>query len=144
MCKKMNRGYMTLLKFHVEGDPLPKERPRHVTRGGKSWTITPKRTLEWESKIKESVIPKMLHMQKFEDKIGIRLHFRRATKRKCDIDNLVKAVLDALNNVVWQDDSQIESVYMTLTRGVKDCGVEICVGDTSEWLDDLVENLHKF
>jgi Holliday junction resolvase RusA-like endonuclease len=36
----------------------------------------------------------------------------RPTK-KPDLDNLAKSVLDALNGVIYQDDSQIVSLHMT-------------------------------
>ena len=37
----------------------------------------------------------------------VELLFWRSNKIRCDIDNLIKAVLDALNGVVWKDDDQI-------------------------------------
>jgi Holliday junction resolvase RusA-like endonuclease len=33
--------------------------------------------------------------------------FYRATRRRCDVDNLAKAIMDAGNGLVWVDDSQI-------------------------------------
>lgn len=35
------------------------------------------------------------------------LGFYRSTKRRADVDNLAKSVLDAGNGVAWADDSQI-------------------------------------
>jgi Holliday junction resolvase RusA-like endonuclease len=35
------------------------------------------------------------------------LGFYRSTKRKADVDNLAKTILDAGNGIVWADDSQI-------------------------------------
>ena len=40
--------------------------------------------------------------------VAVRLVFWRASKRKADLDNLVKTVLDALNQVAWEDDDQID------------------------------------
>ncbi len=35
------------------------------------------------------------------------------SKRYGDIDNLAKAILDALNGICWQDDSQISELHVT-------------------------------
>ena len=40
--------------------------------------------------------------------VDIRLYF--GTKRKCDIDNFGKLLLDSLTGVVWDDDSQIKKM----------------------------------
>lgn len=39
--------------------------------------------------------------------IRVVLGFYRSTKRRADIDNLAKTVLDAGTSIVWDDDSQI-------------------------------------
>lgn len=33
--------------------------------------------------------------------------------RRADVDNLVKLILDALNGVCWEDDSQIDALHVT-------------------------------
>ena len=33
--------------------------------------------------------------------------------KKCDIDNIVKSVLDALNGVAYKDDKQVVCIYST-------------------------------
>lgn len=38
-----------------------------------------------------------------------------------DIDNLEKAVLDALNGVAWNDDSQVVRVVKSKSYGTKSC-----------------------
>lgn len=44
--------------------------------------------------------------------ILIELHFE--TRRKCDIDNRVKPLLDALTRAgVWSDDSQVDEIVVT-------------------------------
>jgi len=47
-------------------------------------------------------------------KLDIYRHCKSVTSRRYgDIDNLAKAVLDALNGICWQDDSQISELHIT-------------------------------
>ena len=42
------------------------------------------------------------------DPIRLSVAFYRCSRRKADLDNLAKAVMDAGNGVVWLDDDQVE------------------------------------
>ena len=42
--------------------------------------------------------------------INVKLYF--GTKRKCDIDNFGKLLLDSLTGIVWEDDSQIKKMIV--------------------------------
>ena len=42
-----------------------------------------------------------------QEKVMLSCEFYRSDSRRCDIDNLVKLVQDALNGVAYKDDSQI-------------------------------------
>lgn len=77
--------------FGVYGRPVPKGRPR-VTRHG---TYTPKSTQVFESAIRAAWLEK-----------GEKLHLTPYLKRG-DIDNIIKAVLDALNGCAYKDDSAV-------------------------------------
>jgi Holliday junction resolvase RusA-like endonuclease len=49
---------------------------------------------------------------------------------KCDVDNLAKGVLDALNGVAFADDSQIVELHVTKSYG--DVGrTEVKLGNVS-------------
>lgn len=41
---------------------------------------------------------------------AIALAVSRRTRRRYDLDNVVKAVMDSANGIVWQDDSQVASI----------------------------------
>lgn len=104
--------------FTVDGRPVPKGRPR-VTRHG---TYTPKSTQIFEAAVKTGEKP-------FEDGEALDvmvnayfpipsgtpkrerdgLHLTPYLKRG-DIDNIIKAVLDALNGYAYKDDSAVFSV----------------------------------
>jgi Holliday junction resolvase RusA-like endonuclease len=47
--------------------------------------------------------------------IRVVLAFYRSTKRKADVDNLAKTILDAGNGIVWADDSQILELHAQIS-----------------------------
>lgn len=107
--------------------PTPKARPRAQIFSGRVHIFTPKTTADYERKI-ASYYQQSSKAFKFDkdQAICVSIVFGmpipkstpksrkqamaqgiiRHTKRP-DIDNLAKAVLDALNGVAWDDDSQI-------------------------------------
>lgn len=69
------------------------------------WTYTPKRTVEAEkliSQLARATLPAGSHP--VDEPLEIILHFYAKNKRRIDIDNRIKLVLDALNKVVYVDD----------------------------------------
>ena len=104
---------MNDIQFSVLGcDPVPKERPRTVQRGGKVITFTPQRTRDWEDRVAQ--VGRLYVPEPQDGYWEVTLVFYRKSGRKVDIDNLSKAVLDGLNGVIWMDDRQI--VRLTLSK----------------------------
>lgn len=102
---------MTAYSFYVAGVPVPKGRPR-LGRGGH--TYTPARTEEWENTIRVAFrqafpgaypIPAgcavAVRVDVFAPGDGPRCKIRG------DVDNFVKAALDALNEIAFDDDTQV-------------------------------------
>lgn len=50
--------------------------------------------------------------------VGLVVEFFCATRRHTDGDNLVKLVTDAMNKIVYKDDSQIVEWFCRIHRGV--------------------------
>lgn len=90
----------------VPGPPQPKERPR-VARGG---AYTPSRTsaYEWRVLCAAKVARPRRWPMDARYRVSIVAHF--ADRRRRDLDNVAKAVLDGLNDVVWGDDSQVDDM----------------------------------
>lgn len=96
------------LKIFIE--PRPKGRPRFTRRGT---TYTPKHTADFEREVKRQA--RFQYKGKpLEGALSIDIDFFcRRPKRLVkdyphpDCDNMVKAVLDALNEITWGDDSQV-------------------------------------
>jgi len=89
-------------KITVNGNPIPKGRPR-VYRGH---AVTPEATRDYEALVR-SAAAICWQGEPTTEPVRVELLFWRSNKIRCDIDNLTKAVLDALNGVVWEDDEQI-------------------------------------
>ena len=101
----------TLLDMVIEGDPVPKARPRSGRNGH---TYTPQRTRDAEKVIRD--LAAELVDEPYDGPVAISCHFECATARRTDGDNLMKLVWDALNGVVYVDDSQIRLWYGGLVR----------------------------
>jgi len=112
------------VSFTVPGDPVVKGRPR-FTRYGK--TYTPKKTVDAEAAI--AAIAGDLVQEPFGVPVGVEVAFFCATKRRTDGDNLMKLVLDAMNEVVFVDDYLVEEVRYRVYRKVEGetPRTEVCV-----------------
>lgn len=127
-----DRGDMQAVKMALPFEPVPKGRPRfHVFRG-RVHTFTPQKTKEFEYCVAEYYkgaaggcyfakgVPITVSIV-----FGMPMPASTSKKRKTDMlediikhtvkpdcDNLIKAILDALNGVAWYDDAQIVTLHV--------------------------------
>jgi len=95
-----------LAQFTVEGEPVPKARPRVViARGARAFT--PKPTVEGEHRVQEYCFVANPRLRPVEGSVGLKLRFYCAGLGRGDLDNYVKLTSDALNHIAWHDDAQI-------------------------------------
>lgn len=120
MGSQKNDGGEIVLRLTIPGEPMGKQRPRH----GNGFTYTPQKTVNYETLVKELFtisgqkklghelwvdikayfpIPKSTSKTKAEQ---MRREIIRPTK-KPDTDNIAKIILDALNKLAYDDDSQV-------------------------------------
>lgn len=126
----MVRGVFFILvkEFCIEGAPQGKGRPR-FTRKGKPYT--PAKTKAWEKYIRECyeqqcgsfnfdkrslaievyAYVKPLSKYRKKDFLAALKNLFSPTSRP-DADNILKGVLDALNNIAYKDDRYIYSLYI--------------------------------
>ena len=134
-----------IASFFVSGTPLPQPRPRAfaVQMAGKYTTrmYNPGTTDGWKKAIEVLSIPQRFQ-EKFAGAVEVNLHFVMPRPKyhmgklgvkpgapsnhcvKPDLDNLAKAVLDALtaSGCFWNDDGQVSRLLLDKTYGT-DVGV---------------------
>lgn len=106
---------MAFLTFSIPGDPIAKGRPR---MGKNGHAFTPERTRMAEKAVTDLCIGLMDGDPPIEVAVSLDVLFHCATKRRTDADNLLKLLTDAMNQVVFADDSLIEDFHVRLVRGV--------------------------
>ena len=129
---------MTPIHVFVPGDPKGQPRPRAFYRKGRGVRVYDAGTAEgWKSQVAVSMLsydasehvsrvptadPVRLELRfvlsrpkSHYDKAGIvRKRMSRSHTSKPDVDNLAKAVMDAIQQVhVWVDDSQVTELLVT-------------------------------
>jgi len=139
-----------MLQFHIDGEPVPKGRPKFSKAGGFMRAYTPKKTLDYEAVVQQAARAAMGPTDLLETPVGVFLYIRlpipqsHSKKRreaclsglekpikKPDIDNLAKSVLDGMNGIVWRDDSQIVSLHVTKVYA-SGSGVDVLVKEELE------------
>ena len=139
-----------MMQFHVDGEPVPKGRPKFTSRAGFMRTYTPRKTVDYELAVKAAAQAAMGPTDLLETPVGVYLYIRlpipksHSKKRreaclsgqekpikKPDIDNLAKSILDGMNGVVWKDDSQIVSLHVTKVYA-SGSGVDILIKEELE------------
>lgn len=98
---------MTAHQFTVHGPPVAKERPRAFRKGNYVGIYTPKKTRDYEEHVRLSAPP----MQKMTN-VSCTLVIFFQDRRRRDIDNVAKSLLDALNGVAWEDDSEVVELHL--------------------------------
>ncbi len=103
-----------MIRFTVEGEPVPKARPRVV----KGRTYTPQRTVDAEEAIGWAFREAMPGHEARIGLMGMRCTFYTASQKpRSDVDNLLKTVKDALEGLAYVNDKQVDDVRGRRVRG---------------------------
>lgn len=96
-----------MITFTAPGPPVPKERARILKRR----TFTPGKTKAFESSVAAYARIAMreagVEMVGKRIPVSLSLEFYMPDRRRRDIDNMAKAVMDGLNGVLYHDDYQV-------------------------------------
>lgn len=131
-----------VVSFRVCGLPKGKARPR-VTKTGHAYT--PAATVAWENTIRLQATHAMRGVELPDGNLIVRMAFcfqppksyakkrrellvleGRPMPHKPDIDNLVKAVLDACNGIAYRDDAAVVEIDAKKRYGEED-GVQVTI-----------------
>ncbi len=135
----------TGVHFFVPGKPQGKGRPRAVARGKFVRMYTPEKTASYESTVALAASQAMAGRALFAGAVSVVMRMRHPVPKswskrkredalsdrvlptvKCDADNCVKAVFDAINGIVWVDDVQVVELALT-KRYAATPGVDVFV-----------------
>lgn len=100
-----------IARFTVSGEPVSKARARFTKRGSKVVTYTPEKTKAGEMRMAAAF--RAAGGKKDPSKettFGVSATFHHGTHQRRDVDNMLKLVLDGLNDVAWIDDTQVVEV----------------------------------
>lgn len=110
-----------MISFMVEGKIQGKARARTVSKCGRTWSYTPKSTMEFENRVR---LVATLHKpdELLDGAIRLKCMFcfkrPKSIKRdvvykdkKPDIDNCLKAVIDGMEGIIYTNDSRIAIIH---------------------------------
>lgn len=135
-----------VIKFTVPGAPVGKGRPKVSTRGGKfAKMYTPEKTANYETLValaaQQAMVGRTLLSGPVEVQMAILLPIPASWSKKKqaaaiagqvyptkkpDADNVVKAIFDGINGVVWNDDVQACDILVR-KRYAETPGVQVLV-----------------
>lgn len=130
-----------MIQFTVFGTPVGKGRPKFSTFNGHAMAHTPQKTVNYENLVKlsyqheyggqiiEKDIPLRVEIDAFfptpkatsKKRYNMMLEGKIRHTKKCDADNLAKAICDALNGIAYYDDSQVCELLVRKYYGPSPC-----------------------
>jgi len=120
-----------MITFRVDGNPLPKQSFRVTKTRGKVYGYTDKRVEAWQDTVGWMARDAMRGESPMEGDLEVVIEFTRENRKRVDLDNLSKAVLDAMNGIVYRDDQQI--VRLRLEKKFdKEAGIIVTVAQDGE------------
>lgn len=95
-----------VVRFTIRGEPKSKQRPRVTARG----TYTPAETREAEQRVRQAWTE--TNTEPYAYQVIVSIDFFNGNKRRRDLDNMAKLVLDALNKHAYEDDYQVVALNL--------------------------------
>jgi Holliday junction resolvase RusA-like endonuclease len=127
---------MIQIMFTIYGEPVAKGRPRFSTRGKYPVAFTPEKTKAYEFEVGMMALAAMGGSKPLEGALEAFIYVTFAVPesyskkrleaclsgsekhiKKPDLDNVVKCVIDGMDKIVFDNDSQITSIHATKVYG---------------------------
>ena len=134
-----------MLTFEVPGDPHGKGRPKFARRGNFVQTYTDKKTANYEELVKFHANTAMVDLDPLKGAVAVYIYIKLAVPKsyskkrteaclsglerptkKPDWDNVAKSICDAMNGIVYMDDTQIVDAHVTKVYATN-AGVDVGV-----------------
>ena len=134
-----------MLTFEVPGDPHGKGRPKFARRGNFVQTYTDKKTTSYEDLVKFHANIAMVDLDPLQNAVAVYIYIKLAVPKsyskkrteaclsglerptkKPDWDNVAKSICDAMNGIVYMDDTQIVDAHVTKVYAAN-AGVDVGV-----------------
>ena len=125
-----------VVNFFVDGTPVGKGRPKFARRGNFVSAYTPTKTRDYEALIAEAARKAMGSSEPLKTPVVAYIYITvpipqsyskkryaaclSGLERPCkkpDIDNIIKAFLDSMNGIMYDDDTQVVSLHSTKRYG---------------------------
>jgi Holliday junction resolvase RusA-like endonuclease len=114
-----------MIDIVVYGKPVGKARPRFGrSRTGKAVAYTPFKTKKYEQEVKTLAQVAMFGKSMLEGpvRVTVAAYFSHKTKTgyhtsRPDLDNIIKAILDGLNGIVFHDDAAVAEIIASKKYG---------------------------
>ena len=123
---------MSEVSFVVPGMPVGKGRPKFARRGNFTVAYTPEKTASYENLVKVKAEEAMRGRILIDGPVSVDIELyvtppaswslkkqrvallgESFPTSKPDLDNVIKGLFDACNDIVWKDDKQVVSLMVT-------------------------------
>ena len=113
--------------FAMDARPTPKGRPRF----GNGRTYTDAKTVAFEARVRVASQQAMKGRPPVKTELRVIALFEQADKRRADLDNCVKSLLDGMGPVMVND-SQVVEIRARLARGAERDRITVLVEEVPE------------
>ena len=104
-----------MIKITIPGRPVPKGRPRLGVRGRRAYIYTPERTKQYEQAV-GLCARAAVQGAALECPVAVAIDLYLHGKRRIDVDNCAKSILDGMNKIVYEDDNQVVDLRVRKIR----------------------------
>ena len=121
-----------VISFVVPGTPVGKGRPKFARRGNFVTTYTPEKTASYENLVRVKAEEAMVGQSLIDGPVSVSIillvtppaSWSQKKQRealagsilptsKPDMDNVIKGLFDACNEIVWKDDKQVAELHVS-------------------------------
>ena len=135
---------MTPITFTIAGEAVAKGRAKAARRGNFISMYTPKKTVDYEKQVAEAAKAAMAGLNPIEGAVHLTVRIYRQIPKswslkkqraaalgeifptaKPDTSNIIKAIEDGSNGILWRDDSQVVDTVASKRYGTPRAEIEV-------------------